>query len=145
MAFAEQNNKLKGTKGKMLEGTQILSISPASEAFFETKKYIALREKLIRPKGKSQTYFSDSRRACSAWRCCSMLKGIPSLPFPFSCWSPTPFSPISEALSSLPTQRDSEPLTGDALVGETLTSRDASTVVTGVDIVLVCLEEGGEG
>lgn len=52
---------------------------------------------------------------------------------------------MSEALSSLLTQRDSEPLTGDALVGEALTSRDASTVVTGVDIVLVCLEEGGEG
>ena len=49
---------------------------------------------------------------------------------------------MSETLSSLASQRDSEPLTGDALVGETLTSRDASTVEGGVDIFLVFLEEG---
>lgn len=52
---------------------------------------------------------------------------------------------MSETISSLAAQRDSEPLTGDALVGETLTSRDASTVEGGVDIFLVFLEEEEEG
>lgn len=52
---------------------------------------------------------------------------------------------MSETFSSLAAQRDSEPLTGDALVGETLTSRDASTVEGGVDIFLVFLEEEEEG
>lgn len=69
-----------------------------------------------------------------------MLKGIPSLPFSFSSRSPIP-----EALSSLaaaPTA--SEPFIGDVLVGETLTSRAASTVVGGVDIIVVVFP-GGRG
>lgn len=51
---------------------------------------------------------------------------------------------MSKTFSSLAAQRDSEPLDGDALVGETLTSRDASTVLVGVDIFLRFLEQGGE-
>ena len=68
-----------------------------------------------------------------------MLKGIPSLPFSFSSRSPIP-----EALSSLAAPTASEPFIGDVFAGETLTSRDASTVVGGVDIIVVVFP-GGRG